>query len=302
MILVDQISKAYGNLKAVDSISFKVHAQENLVLLGISGCGKTTTLKMLNRLVEPDSGAISVDGKLIHEQPIEKLRRGIGYVLQNTSLFPHYTVAENIGVVPQLLGWSRDRIRKRTAELMEKLHLTIDLAQAYPSQLSGGQQQRTGLARALAADPPVLLMDEPFGALDNVTRAKIHTEFLELDELKQKTIVMVTHDVQEAFELGDRICLMHEGRIVQEGKPSELLFKPANDFVRTFFDNQRHQLELTTLTISDLERLLPEKFVAGHSLKKSTRVSDSLELLKAPEDISIVLTAFYTFKQTLSHE
>ena len=257
---------------------------------------------MLNRLIEPDSGAISINGKSIHQQPIEKLRRGIGYVLQNTSLFPHYTVAENIGVVPNLLGFLPGQIRKRTAELMEKLHLTPDLANAFPSQLSGGQQQRAGLARALAANPPVLLMDEPFGALDNVTRAKIHTEFLELDELKLKTIVMVTHDVREAFELGDRICLMHEGRIVQEGKPADLLFKPANDFVRTFFDNQRRQLELTTLTISDLEKLLPEKFAAVHSLKKKSSVSDSLELLKAPEDISILLTAFYTFKQTLSHE
>ncbi len=172
-------------------------------------------------------------------RPPELLRRGIGYVLQNNGLFPHYTVAENIAIVPQLLKWDSKRIEKRIAELMEKLHLSSDQLKAYPNELSGGQQQRVGLARALVADPPVLLMDEPFGALDNITRSKIHAEFKALDELKRKTIIMVTHDVQEAFELGDRICLMDKGKIIQKGTPAELLFKPANDFVSSFLKEQR---------------------------------------------------------------
>src|ERR1041385_4996523 len=213
MIRVEQLSKHFGAIKAVDGISFEVRDQETLILLGTSGCGKTTTLKMINRLIEPTSGRILIDGKNIQEQSPEILRRSIGYVLQNNGLFPHYTVAENIAIVPQLLKWDSKRIEKRIAELIEKLHLSEGQLNAYPNELSGGQQQRVGLARALVADPPVLLMDEPFGALDNVTRSKIHAEFKDLDELKRKTVIMVTHDVQEAFELGDRICLMDKGKI-----------------------------------------------------------------------------------------
>src|SRR6185312_2186063 len=208
--------------RAVDNISFEVKEHENLILLGTSGCGKTTTLKMVNRLIEPSSGRIFIDGKNVLGQTPESLRLGIGYVLQNTGLFPHYTVSENIAIVPQLLKWDKKRIEKRVSELLEKLHLSNEYLNVYPHELSGGQQQRVGLARALVADPPVLLMDEPFGALDNVTRAKIHAEFKALDELKSKTIIMVTHDVQEAFELGDRICLMDKGKVVQNGTPAEL--------------------------------------------------------------------------------
>lgn len=243
MIKVSHLSKHFGKVKAVDDISFEVAEHENLILLGTSGCGKTTTLKMINRLIEPTSGSIAIDGKDVMAQSPELLRRGIGYVLQNNGLFPHYTVAENIAVVPQLLGWDKKRTEKRIVELLEKLHLTKDYLKAYPRELSGGQQQRIGLARALVADPAVLLMDEPFGALDNVTRAKIHAEFKALDELKRKTIIMVTHDVQEAFELGDHICLMDKGKIVQDGKPTELLFNPQNQFVKDFLHEQRLQLE-----------------------------------------------------------
>ncbi|HEY8928390.1 MAG TPA: ABC transporter ATP-binding protein [Mucilaginibacter sp.] len=247
MIRVEKLSKYFGVVKAVDGISFDVKEHENLILLGTSGCGKTTTLKMINRLIEPSGGSIFIDGKNIMEQSPELLRRGIGYVLQNNGLFPHYTVAQNIAVVPQLLKWDQKRTDKRIAELLEKLHLTKDYLNAYPSELSGGQQQRIGLARALVADPAVLLMDEPFGALDNVTRSKIHAEFKALDELKRKTIIMVTHDVQEAFELGDHICLMDKGEIVQDGTPAELLFNPKNDFVRDFLKEQRLQLEFKTI-------------------------------------------------------
>lgn len=258
MIQVQQLSKHYGAVRAVDDISFEVAEHENLVLLGTSGCGKTTTLKMLNRLIEPTQGKVLIAGQDIARQPPEQLRRSIGYVLQNTGLFPHYTVAENMAVVPQLLKWDAARTRKRMHELLEKLHLPADYLKLYPQQLSGGQQQRVGLARALMADAPVLLMDEPFGALDTITRSKIQAEFKALDELQRKTIVMVTHDVQEAFELGNRICLMHQGRIVQIGTPAELLFKPANNFVNDFLQVQRLQLELKSVSLLDLwDKLTP---------------------------------------------
>ncbi len=258
MIKAEHLVKQYGNTKAVNDISFEVAEQENLILLGTSGCGKTTTLKMLNRLIEPDSGNITINGKAIGSQPPEELRRSIGYVLQNNGLFPHYTVAENISVVPRLLKWDDQKAQSRMAELLEKLHLPADFLNKYPSQLSGGQQQRVGLARALMADAPVLLMDEPFGALDTITRSKIQQEFKQLDELKRKTIVMVTHDVQEAFELADRICLMDEGRIVQTGTPAELLFKPAIPFVKDFLQAQRLQLEFKAIKLNDIWAHLPD--------------------------------------------
>ncbi len=247
MIKVEHLSKHFCNVKAVDDISFDVNEHENLILLGTSGCGKTTTLKMLNRLIEPTHGNIFINNKNILEQQPEILRRGIGYVLQNNGLFPHYTVGENIAIVPQLLKWDKKQIQHRVSELLEKLHLSEDYLNVYPNELSGGQQQRVGLARALVADPPVLLMDEPFGALDNVTKSKIHAEFKALDELKKKTIIMVTHDVQEAFELGDRICLMDAGKIVQQGTPADLLFKPKNKFVGDFLKEQRLQLEFKAI-------------------------------------------------------
>jgi len=258
MIQLEHVSKAYNNTKAVDGISFSVKEGETVVLLGTSGCGKTTTLRMINRLTEPTAGKIVINGQNIEEQPAEQLRRGIGYVLQHHGLFPHYTIAENIAIVPNLLKWNKDKIEKRTHELLEELQLPVSFAHLYPAQLSGGQQQRVGLARALAANPPVLLMDEPLGALDPVTRAGIRREFTQLDELKKKTILMVTHDVQEAFELGDRICLMDKGKIVQIGTATELLFKPATGFVSSFLKEQRFQLELESILIEDIWTLLPK--------------------------------------------
>jgi osmoprotectant transport system ATP-binding protein len=258
MITVDQLSKNFGEIKAVDGISFSVERQQTMVLLGTSGCGKTTTLRMINRLIEPTSGKILIDGKNVLDGPPELLRRGIGYVLQNNGLFPHYTVEENIAIVPQLLKWDSKRTRRRISELIEKLRLSPDHLKAYPGELSGGQQQRVGLARALVADPPVLLMDEPFGALDNITRSQIHAEFKALDELKRKTIILVTHDVEEAFLLGDRICLMDKGKIVQNGSPGELLFKPASHFTGSFLKQQRLQLEFRAVQIEDIWDLLPD--------------------------------------------
>lgn len=252
MIFAEHLSKHFGKTTAVDDISFEVKEGETLVFLGTSGCGKTTTLKMINRLTEPSGGRISVNGKDVLAQNPDELRRGIGYVLQNNGLFPHYTVAENMAVVPKLLKWDQQKIAERTQVLLEKLHLPENYLSLYPNELSGGQQQRVGLARALMADPPVLLMDEAFGALDPITRASIRKEFKNLDELKRKTIVMVTHDVQEAFEMADRICLMDAGKIKQIGTPAELLFKPADDFVSSFLDDQRLQLELKAVSLNDL--------------------------------------------------
>ncbi|HZY35414.1 MAG TPA: ABC transporter ATP-binding protein [Mucilaginibacter sp.] len=322
MIKVQQLRKHFGKVKAVDDISFEVKEHENLILLGTSGCGKTTTLKMINRLIEPSAGNVLIDNKNISEQQPEILRRGIGYVLQNHGLFPHYTVAENIAIVPQLLQWDKKRTERRISELIEKLHLTKDQLRAYPGELSGGQQQRVGLARALVVDPPILLMDEPFGALDNVTRANIHAEFKALDELKRKTIIMVTHDVQEAFELGDRICLMDKGKIVQNGTPAELLFHPENNFVSEFLQEQRLSLEFKSVRLADLWQWLSPQLSpngGGVQLSADSGVWAGMEHFKFKSDDTIsilnrehnetksvgfeqLMSAFYQYKQQQAHE
>jgi osmoprotectant transport system ATP-binding protein len=257
MIVVKNISKSFDGFTAIDNISFAIEKGETVVFLGTSGCGKTTLLKMINRLIEPSSGEIWVDGVPIADQPAVELRKKMGYVFQNIGLFPHYTIEENIGIVPRLLDWPRPKVRERTVSLLEKLHLSPgQYLGSYPHQLSGGQQQRVGIARALAAYPPILLMDEPFGALDPITRNHVRRDFKELDELKSKTIILVTHDVQEAWELADRIFLMDKGKIVQSGKPGELLSRPANDFVRDFFDDQRFQLEASMIGADDYPALI----------------------------------------------
>ncbi len=252
MIKVESVSKYFDGRPAVDDISFQANDKEILVLLGTSGCGKTTTLKMINRLIESDSGNILINGKNIREQKVENLRMGIGFVMQNSGLFPHYTIKENIATVPKLLKWNQKKIDDRTKELLNKLNLSIDILSRFPNELSGGQQQRVGIARALIADSPILLMDEPFGALDNITKADIHSEFKSLEELKNKTIILVTHDVQEAFELGHRICLMDKGKIVQTGTPKEMLYHPKNAFVKDFFAANRLLLEYKVTVLKDV--------------------------------------------------
>jgi osmoprotectant transport system ATP-binding protein len=236
MIEIQNLTKRFESHTAVDDVSLSVGPGETLVLLGTSGCGKTTTLKMINRLIEPTSGSIRVADVDVRQQPGPELRRQIGYVIQDGGLFPHYSVAEAIATVPKLLGWEPVDIQKRTHELIDKLQLPQSVLARYPSELSGGQRQRVGLARALAAKPPVVLMDEPFGALDPFTRRHVRRELFGLNELKETTVVLVTHDVSEALELADRIALMDKGKIVQIGPPSELLTQPANDFVRDFLD------------------------------------------------------------------
>lgn len=322
MINLKNVSKHYKNTRAVDDISFEVAEGETVVLLGTSGCGKTTTLRMINRLVEPTSGEILVDDRNILQQQPEELRRGIGYVLQHHGLFPHYTIAENIGIVPNLLKWDKEEIKRRTVELLHKLQIPEALAESYPSQLSGGQQQRIGVARAIAANPPVLLMDEPFGALDPVTRAGIRGEFKQLDELKRKTIILVTHDVQEAFELGDRICLMDKGKIVQIGKAVDLLFSPANEFVSLFLKEQHLQLELESIRVKDVWSLLPKAIEGVGELEISADKSlwTTLETLSAANSLAplrfvtvfngdkrqvepgSLMAAFSQYKNSLKHE
>ena len=253
VIRASHLRKTFGGHAVVHDVSFEVAAGETLVLLGPSGCGKTTLLKLLNRLIEPDGGTVEINGQDVQAQRPEVLRRGMGYVIQQVGLLPHYTVAENIAVVPRLLGHAPAAIATRTTALLTRLHLpAARFAGQLPQQLSGGQQQRVGLARALAADPPIILMDEPFGALDPITRASIRREFRELEELRRKTVVLVTHDVTEAFELADRIMLLDAGQIQQLGTPRELLFQPANDFVRSFFAAERLALQLRTLTLGDV--------------------------------------------------
>ncbi len=267
MITVTDLTRRFEATLAVDRVSFQVDAGQTLALVGTSGSGKTTTLRMVNRLIEPTSGAIDIDGEdAMSYSPVE-LRRRMGYIIQDIGLFPHYTAAENIAVVPRLVGWKADRIRKRTYELLEQLALPPDqYADQYPHQLSGGQQQRVGIARALAADPPIILMDEPFGALDPVTRRNIRREFMELEAMQRKTIILVTHDLEEAFEMADLICLLDAGRTQQLGPPHELLYQPANDFVRQFIAEKAFQLELGAVTVGELFDDLPHHQPADESL------------------------------------
>lgn len=253
MIEVKNISKRYGNKKAVDNISFNIQKGETYILLGTSGCGKTTTLKMLNRLIEHDEGEICIENQNIKDLPPHELRRKIGYAIQQIGLFPHLTINENIRVVPKLLGWDILKINQRVEELVLQFQIDTNLLSSYPNQLSGGQQQRVGLARALAANPDLILMDEPFGALDPITRQAIRKEFKHIEELKQKTIVMVTHDVEEAIELADRICLMDQGKIMQEGTVADLLFHPANQFVKDFFRQNQFIFRMKALTLEKMK-------------------------------------------------
>ena len=246
MISIQQVSKLYGPKAAVDQVSMDIAAGEHLALLGASGSGKTTLLRMINRLIEPSAGVITINEKDITTQPAHLLRRDIGYVLQASSLFPHYTVEENISVIPTLLKWERSRTQARVKELLAKVHLPDTYRTRDPYELSGGEAQRVNLARALAANPPILLMDEPFSALDNLTRTAIRQLFTELEELKSKTIIMVTHDIQEAFEMGDTIALLQNGKLLQKGEPDELLYRPANEDVKKFLAGSYLSLALAT--------------------------------------------------------
>lgn len=240
MITFSEVTKSYGSHKAVDNLNLTVFKGETCVLIGPSGCGKTTTLRMINRLVEPTSGRILIEGQETGGLSPELLRRQIGYVIQGVGLFDHLTVAQNIGIVPKLLGWDRGRTEKRVDELLSLVGLDPATNRGkYPRQLSGGEQQRVGVARALAADPPVLLMDEPFGALDPITRERLQDELVEIQRVLKKTIVFVTHDMHEAIKLADRVAIMRGGKLIQYDTPQAILWRPADEFVRDFVGSDR---------------------------------------------------------------
>ncbi|MBM3997058.1 MAG: ATP-binding cassette domain-containing protein [Planctomycetes bacterium] len=246
MIVLENVSKSFdgGTTYSVQNISLHVPRGKLLALLGGSGCGKTTTLKMINRLIDPSSGRIVVNGQDVRQADPVQLRRGIGYVFQGSGLFPHLTVAENIAVVPNLLSWPTDRIVARVDELLAMVNLPAgEYRERYPRQLSGGQQQRVGFARALAAGPEVMLLDEPFGALDPVTRDELRAEFLDLRHRLGLTAVMVTHDMIEALLSADLIAVMNAGKLLQLGTPHELLANPADDFVAALMASPKHQTE-----------------------------------------------------------
>jgi osmoprotectant transport system ATP-binding protein len=241
-IVFDHVTKRYAgrDSAAVDDLSLEIPAGTFCVLVGPSGGGKTTALKMVNRLIPFDSGEIRIDGRNIQDLPLTDLRRGIGYVIQQVGLFPHMTIGDNIATVPRLLGWDKQRQRARTHELLEVVGLDVADAKRYPSQLSGGQRQRVGLARALAADPPVMLMDEPFGALDPITRQRLQLELRRLHREVGKTIIFVTHDIDEAIQMGNRIAILREGGVLaQYDTPDAILAEPADDFVAKFVGEDR---------------------------------------------------------------
>ncbi len=242
---------------AVDRLSLEVPAGEICVFVGPSGCGKTTAMRMINRMIDRDSGEILLDGRDVNDRDPSELRREIGYVIQQIGLFPHRTIEENIGTVPSLLGWKKADIAARTQELLDLVGLDPAFAKRYPAQLSGGQRQRVGVARALAADPPLLLMDEPFGAIDPITRDRLQNEFLRLQKTLGRTIVFVTHDIDEAIKMGDRIAVLRTGgRLAQYATPAELLLAPADDFVERFVGADRALKRLALGRVSDLD-LLP---------------------------------------------
>jgi osmoprotectant transport system ATP-binding protein len=256
-LVFDEATKRYhGRTEAaVERLSLTVPAGEICVLVGPSGCGKTTALKLVNRLISLTSGDIRIDGRSIGDLDAVELRRGIGYAIQNVGLFPHMTVEANVGTVPRLLGWPKERIRARTSELLELVGLEPDRDLGrYPAELSGGQRQRVGLARALAADPPLMLMDEPFAAIDPIVRERLQDKLLELQQQLRKTIVFVTHDIDEAIKIGDRIAILREGgHLAQYAPPAELLAEPADEFVARFVGADRALKGLALRRLSDLE-------------------------------------------------
>ncbi len=274
-ISLSDVTKLYPGATdpAVGGLSLTVTEGELVVFVGPSGCGKTTTLRLINRLEEPTSGTIRVNGVDVKDLAAHELRRGIGYVIQQGGLFPHQSIADNIACVPRLLGWKRSRITERVDELVDLMRLDAELLDRYPSALSGGQQQRVGVARALAADPPILLMDEPYSAVDPVVRAELRAELRDIQARLNKTIVFVTHDIDEAIEVGDRVAVFQVGGVVaQYAVPTELLARPSNDFVETFLGGDRTLRRLSLLTVTTA-RLGPPSSAGGTDLQIDASIS-----------------------------
>jgi len=278
MIEIEGLTKRYGEATVVDNVSLAVQPQSVTVIVGTSGSGKTTLLRMINRLVEPTSGLIRIDGRNVLDLPGFELRRSIGYAIQGHGLFPHRTVAQNIATVPELLGWDRQRVSAKVHELLTLFQLDPKLyADRFPSELSGGQQQRVGVARALAAEPNILLMDEPFGALDPIIRAKAQEDLLAIQKKLGVTIVLVTHDMDEAFFLADRIAVMDKGKVVQYGPPAELVLNPATPFVRTLIGERERPLRL--LSVATVSEIVEPGEAEGEPLTGSLSQRDALSAM-----------------------
>ncbi len=285
-LILRNVQKRYAGQRepAIADLSLRVGAGEVCVLVGPSGCGKTTAMRLINRMISLTDGDILLGGRSVLERDPTELRREIGYVIQQIGLFPHLTITENIATVPKLLGWSKSSISTRVAELLDLIGMDADeIGPRYPAQLSGGQRQRVGVARALAADPPLMLMDEPFGAIDPISRARLQDEFLRLQERVRKTIVFVTHDIDEAIKMGDRIAILRDGgRLAQYASPAEILTQPADEFVAEFVGADRALKRLGLSTLSDVRLLAPEgEQQTGARISLRATLRDALSALLA---------------------
>ncbi len=302
VIQFNHVSKSYEDgTKAVDSLHLEIKKGEFFVLIGPSGCGKTTTMKMINRLIETTEGSILIDGKDIQQYNINELRWNIGYVLQQIALFPHMTIAENIAVVPEMRKWSKEKIKKRVDELLHMVGLEPDVYRdRMPDELSGGQKQRVGVVRALAANPKIVLMDEPFSALDPLSREQLQKDIVQLQKKIQKTIVFVTHDMQEALSLGDRICIMREGKVVQLDTPEGIIHSPKNEFVEEFIGNRGRQW-YEGMIIEDLMPLDDSTRVEGDALSLHSPLQEALVRLQAEEVVPVEEDGQYVGALTSRH-
>jgi len=302
-----EVTKRYGDTVAVDHLSFTAPAGRICVLIGPSGCGKTTSLRMVNRLIEPTSGEILIDGQNVLQDDPTELRRRIGYVIQQVGLFPHRTIGQNVATVPELLGWPVARIRARVDELLSLIGFDpARMRDRYPAQLSGGERQRVGVARAMAAEPPLMLMDEPFGAVDPIVRERLQNEFLQLQRAQGITVIFVTHDIDEAIKLGDRIAIMRAGKLVQYATPGELLARPADDFVARFVGSDRGLKRLSLLTVGGAELdppIDPPRLEGAPVLSPSMSLRDALaEMLASETQVGMVRDGDrYLGVLTLSH-
>ncbi|SFA81216.1 MULTISPECIES: ABC transporter ATP-binding protein [unclassified Bacillus (in: firmicutes)] len=287
MITFENVGKKYPNgLEVLKNIDFHINKGEFITLIGPSGCGKTTTMKMINRLIEPTKGRILIDGEDISKKNPVSLRRNIGYVIQQIGLLPHMTIGENISIVPRLKGWEADRYEKKVDELLELVGLDPKtFKNRYPAELSGGQQQRVGVIRALAAEPPIILMDEPFSALDPISREQLQDELTKLQESIKKTIVFVTHDMDEALKIADRIAIMKDGEIVQFDTPERILRHPVNDFVKGFIGEQRLENGLQTTPVA--EDLMIHRLVTA---RPNRGLAEALKMMKTYKVDSLLVT------------